>query len=408
MRILHVHNYYTQPGGEDTVFQAETALLRSRGHEVFEYLEFNDRIESMNRASVALQTIWSQSSYQKMKHFLRGTKPEVVHFHNTFPLISPSAYYACQDLSVPVVQTLDNQRLMCPAASFYRDGKLCLDCLGKTPPWPAILHACYHDSRLHSSVVASMLTLHRWAGTWQSKVHVFLCSTSFYRDLFVQAGLPPEKIVIKPHFVQEHTEADVDNVLGNYALFVGRLDPEKGVKTLLEAWRHLDFPLKVRGEGRLSDWVRRFVNQHRMEKIEFLARMDQNELSNLIGNARFLIMPSEGYYETFGMVIIEAYSKGVPVVASNIGVVPELVSDKETGLLFEPGNANDLADKGKWLWNHPAESARMGQNARKEYEQKYTPEKNYETLMNIYEQVIENKRTGQSSGSFAPNKGHDH
>jgi len=134
MRILKVHNYYIQSGGEDTVFQAETALLRSRGHEVIEYLEFNKKIESMNKAFVALQTVWSQLSYRKMKQFLRKTRPDVVHFHNTFPLISPSAYYACQDLGIPVVQTLDNQRLICPATSFYRDGKLCLDCLGKTPP----------------------------------------------------------------------------------------------------------------------------------------------------------------------------------------------------------------------------------------------------------------------------------
>src|SRR5688572_16870563 len=143
MRIVKLHEYYTGSGGEDTVFQSETALLRSHGHEVLEYLEFNTKIESMNKAVVALQTVWSHSSYQKLKDFLKHAKPQVVHFHNTFPLISPAAYYACQDLHIPVVQTLDNQRLICPAASFYRDGHLCLDCLGKTPPWPGVLHACY-------------------------------------------------------------------------------------------------------------------------------------------------------------------------------------------------------------------------------------------------------------------------
>ena len=394
MRILKVHNYYVQSGGEDTVFHAETALLRLHGHEVIEYLEHNKNIESMNQVSVALQTIWSYSSYQKLKRFLRETKPDVVHFHNTFPLISPSAYYACQDLNIPVVQTLDNQRLMCPAASFYRDGKLCLDCLGKTPPWPGVIHACYHNSHLHTAVVASMLTFHRWIGTWQTKIDLFLCSTNFYRDLFLQAGFPVNKIVVMPHFVQAKFQPNFSKKTGDreYALFLGRLDPEKGVNTLLEAWRHLDFPLKIRGSGRLDEAAREFVRQHSIENIEFVGRMDEHELSDLIGNARFLIMPSEGYYETFGMVIIEAYSRSVPVVASNIGVVPELVSEKQTGLLFEAGHALDLAENATWMWDHPEECTRMGHNARREYEEKYTSERSYEMLMSIYSRVIEDRK----------------
>lgn len=387
MRILKAHSYYTQPGGEDTVFQAETSLLRSRGHEIIEYLESNKEIESMNKTSVALQTIWSHSSYQKLKGFLRETKPDVVHFHNTFPIISPSAYYACQELSIPVVQTLDNQRLLCPASSFYREGKLCLDCLGRTPPWPGVLYACYHDSHLHTAVVASMLTLHRWLGTWQTKVDIFLCSTNFYRDLFVRSGFPPDKIVVMPHFVQQQPQSNLVKKTGNYALFVGRLDPEKGINTLFEAWRLLDFPLKVRGGGHLDEWAREFATRHGMDNIEFVERMEEQELSDLIGNARFLVMPSEGYYETFGLVIIEAYSRGVPVIASNIGVVPELVSDKRTGLLFEPGNARDLADKARWIWDHPVEASTMGRNGLNTYKERFTQDQCYKTLIEVYERL---------------------
>lgn len=391
MRILKIHNYYAQPGGEDTVFHAEVALLRSKGHEVAEYLEFNKKIESMNNVSVGLQTLWSNSSYQKLKGFLGETKPDVVHFHNIFPLISPSAYYACQELNIPVVQTLDNQRLICPASSFYREGKLCLDCLGKTPPWPGVLHACYHDSRLHTAVVASMLTLHRWLGTWQTKIDIFLCSTNFYRDLFVQAGFPSDKIVVMPHFVQHPSIPDAVKKTKDYALFVGRLDPEKGVNTLLEAWRHLEVPLKIRGNGRLDYKAREFVNQHDMNNIEFVERMDEQKLSDLIANARFLIMPSEGYYETFGLVIIEAYSRAVPVVASNIGVVPELVSDKQTGLLFEPGNAYALADKARWMWDHPTEASTMGRNGLNTYKERFTEDRCYKTLVEVYERLIKSK-----------------
>ena len=388
MRILKVHNFYLQPGGEDTVFQAETDLLKDYGHEVIEYVESNQRIESLSNVSVALQTLWSYPSYQKIKQLLEKIHPDVVHFHNTFPLISPSSYYACQDAGVPVVQTLDNQRLMCPAASFYRDGKLCLDCLGKTPPWPGVVHACYHDSHLHSAIVASMLTLHRWMRTWQTKIDIFLCSTNFYRDLFVRAGLPAEKIVVMPHFVQEGPLDVSDSKKGDYALFVGRLDPEKGISTLLEAWRHLDFPLKIRGGGRMDEVARSFVSEHNMEHVEFVGRLDEHELSKLIRNARFLVMPSEGYYETFGMVIIEAYSRGVPVVASNIGVVPELVSAGQTGLLFEPGDPLDLAKKAKWMWHHPSEASVMGRNGRNTYKERFTQDQCYKTLVEVYERLI--------------------
>lgn len=391
MRVLKVHNYYTQSGGEDTVFQAETALLRSHGHEVIEYLEFNTKIESLNKAFVALQTLWSSSSYDKLKSLLQTTRPDVVHFHNTFPLISPSAYYACQELRIPVVQTLDNPRLICPAATFYRQGNLCLDCMEKTPPLPAVLHACYHDSHMHSAIVASMLTLHRWLGTWQTKIDTFLCSTNFYRDLFVRAGLPAPKIVVMPHFVQEPPQSDSVNKSGDYAVFVGRLDPEKGVNTLLEAWRFVDFPLKIRGNGRLDKWATEFKRLHKMANVEFIGRLEEQELSDLIRNASFLVLPSEGYYETFGLVIIEAYARGVPVVASNIGVLPELVSDRQTGLLFEPGKANDLVEKTSWMWNHPIEARAMGKNSRIVYEQRFTADQCYKTLVNVYERLINSK-----------------
>lgn len=391
MRILKVHDYYTQSGGEDTVFHAETDLLRSRGHEVMEYVEDNRKIESMNKAAVASETLWSRSSYQKIKQLLGKTRPDIVHFHNIFPLISPSAYYACQELNIPVVQTLDNQRLICPASSFYRDGKLCLDCLGKTLPYPGVLHACYHDSYLHTAVIASMLILHRALGSWQTQVNTFLCSTNFYRDLFTQAGLPNQKIVVMPHFVQQRAQLALNKKKRDYALFVGRLDPEKGVNSLLEAWRLLDYPLKIRGSGRLDEKAKEFVRQNNLINIEFLGRMEEEELSALIGNARFLIMPSEGYYETFGLVIIEAYSRGVPVLASNIGVVPELVSDNQTGILFEAGNSRDLADKARWMWEHPAEVNTMGRNGQSLVEKRFTPERCYATLMDVYGKLVNSK-----------------
>lgn len=388
MRILKVHNYYTQPGGEDSVLHAEIALLRSKGHEVFEYFEFNKKIEQMNKASVALQTPWSQNSYNKFKIVLKEIQPDIAHFHNTFPLISPSAYYACQELNIPVVQTLDNQRLICPASTFYRNGKLCLDCLGKTPPFHGVVHACYHDSYLQTAVIASMLTLHQWLGTWRKKVDAFLCSTNFFRDIFVRAGFPPDKIVVMPHFVRQAPLRSTAESTKDYALFIGRLDPEKGVSTLLEAWRFLEIPLIIRGGGRLEGKAKEFVEQNAMLNVEFIGRLGEQELSDLICGARFLIMPSEGYYETFGMVIVEAFARNVPVIASNIGVVPELVSDKKTGLLFEPGNPVDLAEKAVWLWNHPEEAKSMGRNGYKTFQDRFTEDICYKTLTDLYEGLM--------------------
>ena len=329
---------------------------------------------------------------RKMEHILQKEKPDLVHFHNTFPLISPAVYYVCQEFEIPVLQTLDNQRLICPAASFFRNGKLCLDCLGKTPPWPAMVHACYHGSHIHTGVVASMLTIHRWLHTWKTKVDVFLSSTSFYRDIFIQAGLPEEKIRVLPHFISAEPDPSSKNTTGDYALFIGRLDPEKGIRTLLEAWRHVNIPLKIRGSGQLEDQARTFVREHGLDQIQFLGRLEDDELSELIRGARFLIVPSEGYYETFGMVIIEAYCRKVPVIASNIGVLPEMVIDHETGMLFEPGNPIDLAQKVRWLWNYPEERRSMAERSYLEYKQKYTADRGYQMLHDVYVQTITSKK----------------
>lgn len=236
-----------------------------------------------------------------------------------------------------------------------------------------------------------MLTLHRWLGTWQTKIDTFLCSTNFYRDLFVQAGFPAAKIVVMPHFIEKQSRPRSIRMKSDYALFVGRLDPEKGVKTLLDAWRLLKFPLKIRGNGRLDQWAREYIKQEKIENIEFVGRLEKEKLSELIQNARFLILPSEGYYETFGIVIIEAYARGIPVVASNIGVLPELVSDRQTGLLFESGDSRDLADKAGWLWNHPIEARKMGENGLSTYKERFTEEHCYQTLIQVYERLINSR-----------------
>jgi glycosyltransferase involved in cell wall biosynthesis len=393
IKILHAHNYYLQPGGEDTAFSSEVSLLRSKGHKVLEYIDHNKRIETMNPAIFALQTLWSWDSYRKLADILLRELPDVVHFHNTFPLISPSAYYACHQKGIPVIQSLDNPRLLCPSANFYRKNRLCQDCLGKTPPWPSIIHGCYHKSSLQTMVVASMLSLHRVLKTWESEVNLYLVATNFYKQIFVEGGLPAKNIAVKPHFIYPDPLPRPNADQGRYALFVGRLDPEKGVRTMLDAWKELsDIPLKIRGSGQMENETLQFINENGLSKaIEVVGRLSKDELTQLIKSSRFLVWPSEGYYETFGYVAVESFSCEVPVIASGTGVMAEIVTDGITGLHFNPGDPEDLMMKVRWAWEHPVELAEMGRNARREYEEKFTADKNYDMLMEIYQRAIQSK-----------------
>jgi len=388
MKILVVHNHYQQPGGEDVVARAEKELLIARGHQVVEYVRHNDEIAGYGpwrKATLAARAVWAWDSHKEISALLERERPLIAHFHNTFPLISPAAYSACRSAGVPVVQSLHNPRLICPAATLQRNHGICEDCLGRKFAWPAVLHACYRGSRAQSCVVATALAVHWQLGTWNRLVDRFAVFTDFYRRKFVEAGLPAEKIEVKPHFVEDY---GIRQTPGTYALFIGRLAPEKGVHTLLEAWRKLSrIPLKVRGEGPLEGEVRRLAEESG-GTVQLLPRLAKSELVELMQGARFLVWPSEGHYETFGRVAAEAFSCGIPVVASRIGVAEEIVEDGRTGLHFTPSDPQDLAAKVEWAWTHPAEIDAMGRAARAEYESKYTAERNYPMLMEIYRKVL--------------------
>jgi glycosyltransferase involved in cell wall biosynthesis len=389
MKILHAHNFYKQPGGEDTAFRSETALLRDHGHQVVEFTDHNRRIGSLSPFSLALQTVWSWDTYRRLREILLRDRPDLVHFHNTFPLISPSAYSACRSLSIPVIQSLDNPRLLCPSANFFRAGRLCRDCLGKTPPFPGVWHRCYHHSCAQTAVVAAMLSIHRWRRTWQTQVDAFLVATEFYRRKFIEGGLPAAKLFVKPHFLYQDPGVRSAARPGGYALFAGRLDPEKGVATLLAAWERLpEIPLKIRGEGRMASEVQAWIRKHGRNNVETIGLLSRSELTDLIKGARFFVWPSEGYYETFGYVAVESFSCGVPVLTSRIGVQEETVSDGGTGWHFQPGDVEDLAAKAAWAWDHPSETAALGRAARKEYEKKYTAQEAYPLLMDIYNRTL--------------------
>lgn len=385
MRILAVHNYYQQPGGEEQIFNTEATLLQSYGHEVIRYTLSNDDIKGMNALALAKNTLWNHQVYQELRSLVRQEKPDVAHFHNTFPLISPAAYHALKDEGVPVVQTLHNYRLLCPNALFFRDGKVCEDCLGKPLPLPGVIHGCYRESRTASAMVAATVSFHSLLGTWSQAVDVFIAYSQFAMEKFVQGGLPAEKLAFKTNFL--HPAPPPGPGKGGYALFVGRLSVEKGLGVMLDAWRQLEgkIPLKILGDGPMSNLVTEAAQE--MPEIEWLGRRPLEEVYEVVGNAAFLVFPSE-WYETFGRVAIEAFARGTPVVASNIGAITELIDHKRTGMHFRPSDPTDLATQVEWLLAHPQELSQMRQEARTEFESKYTAEDNYRRMMQIYSSVI--------------------
>ena len=385
MRILLAHDYYQIPGGEDEYFETRRDFLRAHGHDVVEYVRRNDEISRyglVDKITLAARTVWAWDTKRDLGRLLRESRPDVAHFGNTFPLISPSAYYECARAGVPVVQQLDNPRLMCPAGMFFRDGKSCHDCDGRFP-WPGIVHACYRNSSAQTAVVASMLGAHRALGTWKKKVDAYMVSTDFYRQKFVDSGLPADRLHLCPLPVPDPGRKPRGQ--GEYALYIGRLAEEKGIRPLLEAWRGLDIPLKVRGSGPLETDVRAAIATN--PRIELVPRLTLEQKYDLVRNARFLVWPSLGEYETFGLVVAEAYACGVPVIASRTGVAPEMVPNGQTGILFAPNDAADLAKAAQWAWEHPVEMSALGAAGRQMYEAKFTPELAYRRLLATYESV---------------------
>ena len=384
MRVLTVHNFYQQPGGEEQIFATESALLESHGHEVVRYTLSNDEIKGANPLLLAKNTLWNSEVYQAIRSLIRQEKLEIAHFHNTFPMISPAAYYAAKDEGIPVVQTLHNYRLLCPNALFFREGRVCEDCLGKPIPFPGVIHGCYRGSRLASAVVAATLSFHSLRGTWSQAVDVFIAYSRFAMDKFIQGGLPAEKFVFKTNFL--HPAPSPGDGKGGYGLFVGRLSVEKGLGVMLDAWRQLGgkVPLKILGDGPMAGLVKEAMQE--MPEIEWLGRRPFEEVYDIVGNAAFLVFPSE-WYETFGRVAIEAFAKGTPVVASKIGAITELIDHQRTGLHFRPSDPTDLATQITWLLEHPQELRQMRQTVRAEFEDKYTAEDNYTRLMEIYHQA---------------------
>ena len=382
MNILIIHNKYQHRGGEDSVVQAEISLLRSHGHKVETYFRDNNDIVAMASSSVAYQTLWSSHTTIAIAEVVSKFCPDIIHAHNTFPLISPSLYWSAAQADVPVIQTLHNFRLLCLNGLFLREGRVCEDCQGRLP-WRGVVRKCYRGSGAASAALAGMLTLHRGLGTYRHKVARYIALNDFCRTKFIEGGLPAERIVVKPNFV-DFSAPDVVSREG--FLFVGRLSVEKGVQTLASAADLLpDAQLRVAGDGPESALL------DGANGITRLGSLPGEVVRQEMNRAMALVIPSI-WYENFPRTIVEAFATGLPVIASRIGALADLVRDGETGLLFEPGNPHDLAEKMTWALVNPGAMADMGRKALLQYEAEFTAERNYEQFMAIYADVLQEQR----------------
>ena len=395
MKILLVHNFYgsAAPSGENMVFEAEKSLLQKNGHDVAVFTRHSDEIRNNGFAGMlrgAIATPWNFKMAIAIKKAIADFSPDVIHAHNTFPLISPSIFYAIGK-KVARVLTLHNYRLFCPAAIPLRNGKVCIECIENKTVWPSIRYGCYRNSRLATLPLAVSVALHRMLGTWTKHVDAFITLSDFQRTLMASAGLPDERIYVKPNFYPGNPSVVPWGKRGEFIVFAGRLTAEKGVNSLLRAWRlwGIEAPaLKLVGAGELRTELEQMASGL---PVQFIGQVGSSEAQAHIANARLLVLPSE-CFEGFPMVIREAFAFGTPVAVSNIGPLPSIVQHGKNGVVFEPENPQSLLNTVRTAWETPSLLEELGAGARAEFESQYNEDVNYRSLMDIYEKTIARKK----------------
>jgi glycosyltransferase involved in cell wall biosynthesis len=380
-RIVQIHTRYRLAGGEDQVVEAERALLEEAGvrvHQViFDNADLGESQSMVGDLRLATSAIWSRAAARRVAQAIAATDPQVVHVHNTFPAASPSVYAAAAASEAPVIQTLHNYRFVCPSATVFRDGHACTDCVGRPIPWPGVVHACVRESRPQSLVAAATLAFHRARGTFKA-ISGYVSLTSFQRQLMIAGGLPADRIRVIPNFLEP--DPGVGNADRQGVLYAGRLAPEKGIATLLEAANAVPGVVRVIGTGPLTPLVESSAAEG---DVAYLGSVPRSEVLDLLRRATALVLPSI-WFEGFPLIVLEAFASGTPVVASRIGSLAELIDDGKTGLLADANDGAALADKIRWAAAHPAEMGGMGSSARRRYEELYRGHSHLESLLSAY------------------------
>lgn len=385
LKVLIIHNYYQIPGGEDTVVENEKKLLEDHRHEVILYSRNNSEIKSfsiLQKLLLPVTTVFNLRTYRDVKKIIQKNKVDIVHVHNTLNLVSPSVYYAAFSCKVPVVQTIHNFRLLCPGATFYRDGHICEDCVSKGLLC-AVKHSCYRHSKLQTLACVISTWFHRKIGTFR-KLN-YICLTTFNREkllLLNKLGkkplIDPLKIFVKPNFT---FEVPVGKTTNEYYLFIGRIEEIKGMDILLDAFSKMpELSLVIAGTGTQVEKYKQVASKN----VSFAGFLNKNDLTTAIKRAKAVIVPSQ-WYETFGMIIAETYAAHKPVIVGDIGNVSALIKDYATGLRFKYNSVKDLISTVKAF--ESANTELWGENAYTIFKQCLSPESNYYQLIKIYKQV---------------------
>jgi glycosyltransferase involved in cell wall biosynthesis len=392
MRILLAHNRYrsAMPSGENRVVDQEGAALTALGHEVRQFTRASDEISQwslLKKASLPARTIWNWESFRDLKGVLREYRPEVVHVHNTFPLLSAAVLHACRDAGVPVVATLHNYGLSCASRGFFRDGVVCHDCAGR-PPVSSVRHGCYRDSRAATVPVAISMVAHQRA--WRSLVSAYIMISASQRDLLRGFGLPGDRVFVKHNLITRRDR--LQTAPEPMVVYAGRLDEIKGIRLLMAGWdRYREeagepgLRLAIAGAGTLDDEVAAWASTR--SSVALAGALSSTECASLIARARAVLLPS-AWEETFGLVAIEAMAAGVPPIAAGHGSFPELITPGVDGALFDPGDPAALGRAIAEAERDPERYATYGEQARKTYEQRFDPERNLEELLEIYRFAI--------------------
>lgn len=398
-RILLVHERYQQAGGEDGVFAMQAALLRERGHAVSTLEVDNDEIAAITglngRLRLAIDTVWSREGARRVRAAIRATRPEILHAHNTFPLLSPAIFAAAHDEGVATVLTLHNFRLVCPSAVLFRDGAPCHDCVGLALGLPGVIHACYRGSRAATATVAAMAAFHRARRTWARDVDRFVVLAPFMRDLLTRGGFPRARMTVAPNVVARPPAIAAPTV-GPF-LFVGRLAEEKGVRVLLDAWRRLDgrLPLEIAGSGPLEMDVRAAAASD--ASITYLGRLDRAGVDAALARSVALVVPSV-WYEVCPLTIIEAFASGRPVIGSGHGGIADLIVDGESGWHVRPGDPADLAAVVSRVAADPAGRRAAGEAARRIFEERHSLDRGHGDLLQVYDAALQRRHRTSASG----------
>ena len=397
-RVLLVHNHYrsTAPSGEAQVVAAESALLQQHGHTTGEFFRFSDEIANHRiRGTIkgAFSTPWNPFAASAIRRAVDEFLPDVVHVHNTFPLLSPSIFRSIGSRAARVL-TLHNYRLFCPAAIPLRNGKVCTECIDRHNVWPAIKFGCYRDSKVATLPLALSVALHRNLGTWRHQVDAFVVFTDFQRTLMIEAGLPENLVHVKPNFYLGEPKILPWQARRQGAVFVGRLSQEKGVESLLRAWilwGESAPVLRIVGDGELRSRLEQMAAGSPQVPVQFLGSLPSDQAQKEIAQSRLLVLPSE-CYEGFPMVLGEAFAFGTPVAASDIGPLRSIVNEGENGALFLPANPKSLLEVVRNAWKTKGLLEKLAIGSKRSFDSRYTASKNYEMLIDIYQQAIATSR----------------